>query len=270
MVLDALTARSPTIEGLVFVHMANQQLPQTIFKIHREERDRWTQVINETVRDERLSFKATGVLVYLLSLPPDWSVCQQHISRAKKDGKTAVGSAFKELMEAGYMTKQLNRVKGRIVATIWNVYEKPVSPLSGFLETDKPKAENPPLRSTQENEILKSNETPIVPKGTGSLDELEIPENLNNPVFKTFWSEWKQYRAERKSKLTPTTARKQLLKLSKAGKIEAIKMLERSMENGWIGIFDEKPSSSDIRRSQKTGPHSPGHYANNGGFGNGN
>lgn len=146
---------------------------QTIFRIHREERDRWTQVFTDTVRDSRLSFKATGLLVFLLSCKDDWVIRQNHLSKIKTDGRDSVVSAMDELQECGYLEKRITREKGVITGVIWNVFEKPKEPItdspeSGKPETVKPIAENPQLSRNKEKEVTIEVNPPKPPKASAS------------------------------------------------------------------------------------------------------
>ena len=68
----------------------------------------------------------------------------------------------------------------------------------------------------------------------------EIPPELNHLKFITAWSEWVSFRKEIKHKLTPTTQKKQLKMLAGLGVDGAVSTLNRSMENGWQGLFPEK------------------------------
>lgn len=69
----------------------------------------FTQINNQFLLDERLSFKARGILALLLSRPKDWKIYLDEIaSRSEKDGKRAIQSGFKELTDLGYL--KLRRV----------------------------------------------------------------------------------------------------------------------------------------------------------------
>ena len=57
------------------------------------------------LEDENLSFKAKGILTYLLSKPDNWEVSVSHLVEVSKEGKTAIYSALKELEEAGISTE---------------------------------------------------------------------------------------------------------------------------------------------------------------------
>lgn len=52
--------------------------------------------------DNRLSWKAKGLLAYLLCLPDNWEVNRKEVSNHSKDGATAFDSGLKELKECGY------------------------------------------------------------------------------------------------------------------------------------------------------------------------
>lgn len=65
-----------------------------------------------------------------------------------------------------------------------------------------------------------------------------LPAALNNEQFRRTWEEWIEYRKEKKSRIVPTTAKKQLAELASWGLVKAIEALEASMKNGWLGVFE--------------------------------
>lgn len=77
------------------------------------------------INDTRLSWKARGLLLYLLSKPNGWEVSVSQLVDQAPDGLTAVRSGIKELIEAGYMVQTIQRQNGRIVAWDYDVYERP-------------------------------------------------------------------------------------------------------------------------------------------------
>lgn len=102
-------------------------------------RRQFTIVANQALQDPRLSFRATGVLAYLLSLPPASEISGLRIQQTKKEGRDAVYSALKELETTGYLHRQ--RFKDKLGKWYWaNVLaelppENP-HPLPGFPYTD--------------------------------------------------------------------------------------------------------------------------------------
>jgi len=79
-----------------------------------------------------------------------------------------------------------------------------------------------------------------------------IPEELNNDGFKNTWLEWLQFRKEVKSKLTESTAIKQL-KFLNQNKETAVDIINQSIQSGWKGLFEIKKtfSSNGTHKTQR-------------------
>jgi hypothetical protein len=67
---------------------------------------------------------------------------------------------------------------------------------------------------------------------------VELPAWLD----KKSWEEWVQFRKEKKQKLTPSTIKKQLSFLEK-NQEHHVEILERSIRNGWTGLFPYVPEN---------------------------
>lgn len=89
-------------------------------------RARWTAVSRECVNDARLSFRARGVLVYLLDKPDDWTADAESIAKDGKEGRDAIRAALKELTECGYLLRTQYRTEGGTWATEQTLYEQPM------------------------------------------------------------------------------------------------------------------------------------------------
>lgn len=77
-------------------------------------------VPNATARDGRLSFKARGLLVYLLSFPRDWRFHVRKMAEEGQDGQSAIRSGLAELEEAGYLRRTAERdERGKITCWLW-------------------------------------------------------------------------------------------------------------------------------------------------------
>jgi len=68
----------------------------------RPRRD-FTVLPNRILRDDLLSYRARGVLVYLLSQPPGWTVSSGRLALQDGEGRDAVRTALRELMSTGYL-----------------------------------------------------------------------------------------------------------------------------------------------------------------------
>jgi hypothetical protein len=93
----------------------------------------FTIIPNSTLRDDRLSYCARGVLSELLSRPNGWETNADALSdRARRkrgdvvgEGRRGLRSAFKELEAAGYMIRRKEQgEKGRFI-TVLEVYDTP-------------------------------------------------------------------------------------------------------------------------------------------------
>jgi len=81
--------------GFLFLNM-------TRIEVEKIEKPYKTMAISPA-RDKRLSYKARGILYYLLTKPDKWQ-CQVYdlACQSEKDGLKAVKSALKELVQFGY------------------------------------------------------------------------------------------------------------------------------------------------------------------------
>jgi len=84
-----------------------------------------------TIEDNRLSWEARGMLVYLLSKPDHWEVrVEDLLARTrnclgKRSGRDKVYSILKELQMAGYVVRQYDRQGGAFQGMTYEVAETP-------------------------------------------------------------------------------------------------------------------------------------------------
>jgi len=84
--------------------------PLRIIRSAPSENGRFVAIPNSTVRDERLSYCARGILAELLSRPRDWQATADELwSEGRRhrpdggEGRRTITAAFAELKEAGYL-----------------------------------------------------------------------------------------------------------------------------------------------------------------------
>lgn len=77
----------------------------SIVRAPRPSRD-YTVVRNDVLRDVRLSYRARGVLMAILSRPDDWRTDAESLAREGREGRDAIRAALLELQEAGYLRRQ--------------------------------------------------------------------------------------------------------------------------------------------------------------------
>jgi hypothetical protein len=111
--------------------------------------------------DKRLSLKAKGLLGYCMSKPDNWKFRINHMITELKEGKEALWTAFKELIEAGYCFRyqEKNKGSGKFQCFEYMLFETPQSleelkerlPHWAFPCPDNPGPVNPPLISNEDN-----------------------------------------------------------------------------------------------------------------------
>lgn len=165
--------------------------------IIRSKRDRNFSIIdNDLLNDSSLSFKARGLLAYMLSKPDDWKFYTTELARrSSKDGVTAIRSALEEIEKAGYLIRRKNRKEdGQFDGINWKLVDTPTfSPQSGFPKTGNPKSEN----SRSDNQTLLRTDT------TKNLLNKELKEDICasknahklsvSDLKKEFEDIWKRY-----------------------------------------------------------------------------
>ncbi len=90
-----------------------------------EKKHHFKAINTDPLRDKNLSFKARGVLAMLLTMPNDWKGQIYHLENSsKKDGKKAIRSALKELVESGYAEiKTYPKIDGKFQGKYYNFFD---------------------------------------------------------------------------------------------------------------------------------------------------
>ncbi|MFE2149034.1 hypothetical protein ACFXAO_03230 [Streptomyces lavendulae] len=84
----------------------------------------YTVLPTATLEDARLSFRARGILAYLLAKPDTWKVAADRIAKAGKEGVEAVRTALRELKDAGYYRVVTERMTDGTLRRITEVYDQ--------------------------------------------------------------------------------------------------------------------------------------------------
>ncbi|MCG2585832.1 hypothetical protein [Massilia sp. TS11] len=140
--------------------------------VRRKLRTNFTVLDNAVISDCRLSWKALGLLTYLLHLPPDFRLRLKHLAAQRPTGRDATRSGLQELQEVGYLSIRFERhPSGTFSCTTWHVTDVPFSveanelpPKSENPNTDAPVTGNPDSRKpklirTKTKQGLKSSRT---------------------------------------------------------------------------------------------------------------
>lgn len=100
----------------------------------------YTVISNALVNDPSLSLNALAVMTYLISKPHDWRVRADDIQRRFQISRGKVYNILDELMERGYLSREIIRQGGRVKECRYTVMEHPVPALP---DTDSPLPDSP-------------------------------------------------------------------------------------------------------------------------------
>jgi hypothetical protein len=131
---------------------------QTIFRVEKNSENPFVMIDRRAIENPKLSWKAKGLLAYLLSRPDDWVVRFRDLAKRAPDGAHTIRVAMKELRAAGHVEVITEREGGRIVNWIYKIHEVPDG---GFQqveiqEVEKQQVEN---RTFNKKDSTKNNST---------------------------------------------------------------------------------------------------------------
>jgi hypothetical protein len=139
--------------------------PSTIFRTVKNKDNPYVMIDRRPIDNPALSFKAKGILTYLMSRPDGWEVSITDLVKHGQDGEASIRAGLKELREAGHMKYETSRNQGRITGWIIRVYEVSnpeliaQSPDSDFQQVENLQVENQDVENrTQVLKTLSSNE----------------------------------------------------------------------------------------------------------------
>jgi len=100
----------------------------TIFRVVKNKENPYVMLNKEPLNNKKLSWKAKGLLAYLLSLPDNWKINIVDLTNRSEDGEVSTRAGIKELIDHGYIFYQRGRVEhGRFAQSIYEVYENPIN-----------------------------------------------------------------------------------------------------------------------------------------------
>jgi hypothetical protein len=160
-----------------------------IIRVQKNRENPYVMMNKFGLEDDRLSFKAKGLLAYLLSKPDDWKIRVSDLVRKSTDGETAIYSGLKELEGNGYLTRKKVRHRGKI--THWEnvIYEVPqnekMTPqtLENSLLGENPQMAIPSLEKRDllvNNDLILNNKTTTEPKKIVVVDSISPNENIQD------------------------------------------------------------------------------------------
>lgn len=118
-------------------------------------------VPNHVVRDVRLSWKARGLLVWLLSMPDHWRTSSMALAKQGPDGREAVRTGLSELAAAGYLQRRKTQAADGTWSTSTYVFDTPQDPVQNVAASPQPACDYPtPVNRTPKQRTI-SNDLPV-------------------------------------------------------------------------------------------------------------
>jgi hypothetical protein len=130
----------------------------------------------DALQDAELSFRARGVLGYLMSLPKGWKTNAERIAKEGKEGRDAIRTALAELEKAGYLIRHRHHVGGGVWEWTWVYGDSPLLVRIKFAERfpeTRTKGAKGPTRARRSATRTPPPENPIV-AGQSDVEE-QVP-----------------------------------------------------------------------------------------------
>lgn len=108
-----------------------------IYTHRKSKRNTFVMIDKFNIEDPRLSWKAKGILHYILSKPDDWQIYERDIMKHATDGRDSVRTGIKELLKYGYMTRRKRRnEKGKFCGYHYETFEVPTEDVKSVHGTE--------------------------------------------------------------------------------------------------------------------------------------
>ncbi len=223
-------------------------------------KENFTSIHNKLINDSRISLKAKGIMLYMLSKPENWKYNPKEITKNSKDGLDSVYSGIKELIEAGYISRTRHS-DGTVDYFVFEDVEE--NDIVDFSKKENPNRENPnrenpnrenpdvyKRKNTNKERIIVNTE---LNKETSKSD---IDDFINSQdkseEYKKLLFEFLKYRKKIRDTVKTTGPIKLLLKHFKteADLREALEYMDlynwKTAEPSWI---EKKKNSNDNKNS---------------------
>lgn len=165
----------------------------------------FTILANQVLRDERLSYRARGILAAILSHTEGWNTTSESLAETGKEGRDAVRTALAELEAVGYLRREKRQDnQGRWVTHVvaYDVprdfapateqgalfeapspmtdYQAPVEPMPGKPTPGKPTPENQALLEEPSKKTPVPSERTVAPADRVATDVYEALDKMAN------------------------------------------------------------------------------------------
>ena len=179
----------------------------SIIRSPRKDRG-FTVISNSVAQDSRLSMRALGLLVRLLSRPDNWETNSTTLAREFDVGREQMQGVLRELTSFGYMELVKHRQTDGTFISRWYIYDEPKT---GEPERGEPAPENPYAgepgcinKNLVNLEPIHPPHTPQGGRATGKSRSANV--NIDRPedIAEQVWNDWIALRKSKKAPVTET------------------------------------------------------------------
>lgn len=167
-----------------------------IIRVEKDRDNPYTMINTSYLSEKGMSWKAKGILTYLLSKPDNWQVQVKDLMNQSTDGRDAVYTGLNELKRFGYLQRFPVKEKGKVIRWDSIVFEKPHTekPDMAAGQSKKPHTEKPDLEKPDtakpEHNYIDPNYDPdqltlpsFLPEGKNEIaDFFKLPEYKRDDV----------------------------------------------------------------------------------------
>lgn len=227
-----------------------------IFRVHKD--NNFTVISNDLIRDKRLSLKARGLMILMLSLPDDWDFSVAGLASINQESEKTIKTMLAELKEFGYLvvTKKMpNETDSKKIEYIYDLFEIPGNEKQGTQNqhVDEQPIEN--SRQLNKEEQRKEEQSTFkeksIKKKFDAISYLDtIPGFTKDPELKDAFVSFINLRKSMHKPITTEDALKRIIKkaweLGNFNKRDIIAVLNQSIVGGYQGLFELKGNNNQI------------------------
>lgn len=194
-------------------------------------------IINKTcINDNSLTWAAKGLHAYLMSLPDNWTIYINELTKHTSCGRDHTYTVINELLKFGYMEKIQYRYQGKVLGLNYTVFETPIDVTNH--DNTKPRIVN--MHVNNNGEIVENSTVQPFTENTDSVmsdtDSTSLLNNNNNEIIN---------KQNNNSVVVVSEKEKQLLDMYKNFKLEkrimphTTKLLKAYVDKFDLDVFEQ-------------------------------